>query len=215
VEGESGTSPCRRTQLASLCRRGFRKLIYRRTVMARYEVKAGESRAPGEACPYEVRVLDDHELDLVAGSNPHLSREDLEDLRQQTSSCLVVLDGDRVAASSWLTHGRVRVHELERVVHVPPGEHFSCRSYVDPEYRGRSLHRHMLHAKALQVPPEHTLWCLVYDWNVASIRSLEAAGWRRSGRCWTRFLFTRRTEGHELMPVTADPPGQGTRRRAH
>lgn len=208
----TGTSPRRGSRLVSLCRRGFRKLVYRRTVMARYEVRAGESRAPDVACPYEMRLLSADELGLVAESNPYVSREDLADLRRQTSLCLVVLDGDRVAASSWLTSGQVRVHELERVVDVPPGEHFSCRSYVDPGYRGRSLHRHMLHAKALQVPAEHTLWCLVYDWNVASIRSLEAAGWRRTGRCWTRFLFTRQSAGHIPQVVPAD---QGAARPAH
>lgn len=189
-------------RLLSLCRRAFRKLVYRRTVMARYEVTAGESRAPAEACPLQIRLLAADELGLVADSNPYLTPEDLQELRRQTSLCLVVFDGDRVAASSWMTSGQVPIHELERVVDVPSGEHYSCRSYVDPLYRGRALHHHMLHEKARLLPPDHLLWCLVYEWNVGSIRSLEAAGWRRTGRCWTRFLFTRQATG--CVPPAVD-----------
>jgi len=215
VVGQVGTSPRRRGRLVPLSRRAFRKLVYRRVEMDRYEVRAGDSRSLATPCPYELRFLSPGELDLAGVISPYLTAQDLAELTRQMSVCVVVVDGARVVASSWMTKGQVVVHELERVIDVPPDEHFSCRSYVDPGYRGRSLMTYMVDAYARRVPPEDTLWGLVYHWNVASIRSLEAAGWRRSGRCWTRFLFTRRTEGHELMPVTADPPGQGTQRRAH
>jgi hypothetical protein len=141
----------------------------------------------------------------VLGTNEYLSQEDIDHFDRQQSSCIVVLDGESIAASSWMTRGSVFVHELHRPLDVPDGQHFSCRSYVSPDYRGHSLFSHMVHAYAMQVPADDESWGLVYYWNEASVRSLENIGWRLSGEYWTTFLLGRRRPGHRRF--APQPPG--------
>lgn len=186
---------------ADKVRRAVSRRLYRKAVMWRYEVHARDSVAPPAACPYPVDVLGPADFSRVAASNPYLHEQDLADLQRQTSVCVVVRDGERIIASCWMTRGAVRVHELERVVDVPAGEHFCCRSYVLPEYRGAALFSHMLHAYAGRLPGDDLLWGLVYGWNVASARSFELAGWGRSRRYWTRVVLTRRSYGCEALPL--------------
>lgn len=172
-----------------------RKYVHRRVDMGRYGVRAGASRVPGRPCELPIEIWGPDRFDEVAGTNPYLHRDDLEEFRTQRSSVIVTIDDGRLAASTWMTAGRVRVSELERSLDVPDDEHFSCRSYVDPAYRGLSLMSHMIHAYSAAQRPEDEVWGLVYDWNLSSIRSLERIGWRRSGDYWTQVTLGRRTDG--------------------
>ena len=173
----------------------FRKLVYRKVVLRRYEIKAAESLAPSMPFNLQISFLEATNFDQASGTSPYLTSEDVERFRQQDSICIVVRDGDRVAASSWMTSGNVYVPELHRFIHVPQGEHLSCRTYVNPDYRGRALMSHMIHAYSQRLSPGDVVWGPVYERNVASIRSIERIGWRHTGDYWTRFIFGKKLPG--------------------
>lgn len=190
-----------------LSRLFYRKFVHRNIVMGRYEVRAGDSIAPASAPSLVISRLDPSRFAEAAAGNPYFGGSDLEEFRSRNSVCMVAMDGTRIAASTWMTQGEVYVHELHRTVSVPRQEHFSCRTYVDPEYQGRSLMGHMIHAYAMSVEEDDLLWGLVYEWNMASIRSLEKLGWRRTGRYWTRFLLGRAVHRTTLHRELATLPG--------
>jgi len=173
--------------------------------MWRYEVRARDSVLPAAPCRHRIAFLRADEFDLVRGSNPYLEESDLERFEQLDSVCIVVLDGPRVAASAFMSSGRIAVSELDRVLVVPPAEHYCSRAFVDPNYRGQALYSHMLHAYAGQVPGDHVLWGLLYEWNVASARSCEAVGWKRTTQYWTRFLLRRQSCGERSVDPAAQP----------
>ena len=179
----------------------FRKVIYRNVLMGRYEVPADSSTPPTKPLDLEIGFLDDSRFDEVLGTSPHLTVADVERFKRQNSVCIVARDGDRIAASSWMTWGEVYVTELQRCIHVPQGEHFSCRSYVDPDYRGKSLLSHMIHAYSSRLSAADRVWGLVYSWNVASVRSLEKIGWRHTGDYWTRFVLGLKIPGERHFMV--------------
>ncbi|MBN1461423.1 MAG: GNAT family N-acetyltransferase [Armatimonadetes bacterium] len=189
-------------------RLAFRKLVYRKVSIRRYEVTAANSRAPHRPLSLRIAFLDSPGFDSVLETNPYLSSADVERFRQQNSVCIVLWDGDRIIASSWMTNGRIYVSELHRYIHIPPDEHFSCRTYVRDDYRGRSLADHMIHAYSQRVQPSHCIWGLVYGWNVASIRLVEKLGWRHTGDYWTRFIVGRKLPGERRFaprpPETLD-----------
>ena len=182
----------------------FRKAIYRNVLMGRYEVPADSSTQPARPPDLEIDFLDDSGFDEVLGTSPYLTAADVDRFKRQNSVCIVARDGERIAASSWMTWGEVCVTELQRRIHVPQGEHFSCRSYVDSDYRGKSLMSHMVHAYSMRLPADDLVWGLIYPTNVASVRAFEKIGWRHTGDYWTRFVFGLKIPGERHFP--ARPP---------
>ncbi len=191
-----------------MVRLAWRKLVYRKVLLDRYEVEAAGSIAPGAPDELAIRLLRKPDYEVVRGTNPHAHDDDIAYFDRQNSTCIVAFDGDRIAASTWMTQGEVHVDELHRTVSVPPNEHLSCRTYVDPEYRGMALMQRMIHAYSASIPATHLVWGLVYPWNVASVRSLEKIGWRRTGQYWTTFAFGRKLPGERHFP--AEPPTTGS-----
>lgn len=178
-----------------------RRFVYRKVEMRRYGQRAGDSRAPSRLLELELDLLGPDRFGEVFGTNPHMEPSDPEHFHRQDSTCIVIRDGDRIAASSWMTRGDVYAHELQRTVWVPPGEHLSCRSYVDPDYRGLALLSHMIHGYSAQQDPDDVVWGFVFDWNTHSVRSLERIGWRHTGDYWTRTLFGRQLPGERHFPA--------------
>lgn len=194
----------RSTSIPGAAQLVFRKAIYRRVEMRRYGVPAADSRPPTTSLDLPIEILGPERYREVLGTNPHLAEEDIEHFDRQRSVCIAVRGTDGLAASSWMTSGDVYVHELQRAVDVPPTEHFSCRSFVDPDFRGLSLMSHMIHHFAVQLPPNDRVWGLVYPWNTASVRSLERIGWRHDGDYWTTYVFNRQHGGERHF--TPRPP---------
>lgn len=180
---------------AEVARLAYRKAVYRRVFMGRLGGRTGDSTEPTTPHGLTIDIWGPDRYPKVLGTNPYLLEVDLERFRTQTSKCIVVLDGDRIVASSWMTSGEVFVQDLHRSVHVAAGEHFSCRSYVDPAYSGRALMSHMIHAYASSVPADDEVWGLLYPSNAPSIRSCDRLGWEWSGDYWTTFLFGRKIAG--------------------
>ncbi len=173
----------------------FRKTVYRKVRMGRYGYFAREAVRPHRPLDLRIALWGPERFDAVHGTNEHLTADDLEHFRRQRTCCIVVLDGERIAASSWMTGGLVYVHELDQVIEVPEGEHFSCRSFVDPDYRGLSLFSHMVYAYTKTLDPDVEVWGFVYYWNTASIRSLANIGWRYSGDYWTTYALWKKLPG--------------------
>ncbi len=188
-----------------LVRRAFRKLIYREVRLGRYEITAGDSCAPQPPTGMVIDFLESPACDAVNGTNPYLSALDLSRLRELPSTSIVVYDGERIVASSWMTAGRVHLPELGRHINIPTGSHFLCRVYVSPEYRGRGLMANMIHAYSKRVAPSDVLWGLFYKWNEASIHSVEKLGWRQTGEYWTRFVLGKPLPRERLFPVCVTP----------
>lgn len=174
----------------------YRKAVYRRVRMGRYGYFAHEAEQPKRALELPIEIWGPDRYGDVLGTNEGLREADMTNFRRQESSCIVVLDGGRIAASSWMTRGDVYVHELSRQVKAPGGEHFSCRSWVSPDYRGQSLFSHMVYSYTQAVAPSDEIWGFVFYWNIASIRSLANIGWQYSGDYWTSYLFGRQRSGH-------------------
>jgi hypothetical protein len=190
----------RNSSARDVARLAYRKAIYRKVLMGRLGGRTGDSAEPTTPHGLELAIWGPDRYGEVLGTNPYLLEVDLEQFRSQDSKCVVALDGDRIVASSWMTSGEVFVQDLHRSVHVRPGEHFSCRSFVGPDYSGRSLMSHMIHAYASSVPPDDEVWGLLYPSNVASIRSCDRLGWAWSGDYWTTFLFGRKLAGERHFP---------------
>ena len=186
--------------VTQLPRATFRKFLYRNVTMRRYGMRCGDSRAPTKPLELRLEFLGPDRYDVVFGSNPHMETTDRDHFHEQESVCIAVWDGDRIASSSWMTKGEVHVHELQRTVHIPKNEHLSCRSYVDPDYRGLALMSHMIHAYSAAQPPDDHVWGFVIASNTESIRSLERIGWRWFGDDWTRFVFGRQFPGQQRFP---------------
>lgn len=173
----------------------WRKAVYRRVLMGRWGVPTGQSMPPRRRCELTIELWGPDRFDAVLSSNPHLTEEDLKRFQAQHTTCIVVLDGDLIVASSWMTNGDVYVHELDNTLTVPRNEHFSCRSYVDDAHHGMALMSHMIHAYSAAQPADDEVWGLVYEWNTSSVSSLERIGWRRSGDYWTTWWFDRPHHG--------------------
>lgn len=183
-------------------RLGYRKLIYRKVSLERYEIPAGESRAPSYPLIHRVEIVDPDQYETIVEASPYLTIDDITRFRQQGSTCIAVMDGDRVAASTWMAKGQVLASDLQRDVTVAQDEHLSCRSYVDPTYRGQSLMSHMIHHYSQQVCPTDTIWGLIFGWNAASVRSVERLGWRHTGTYWTTYVFGRQYPGYVIFDGT-------------
>jgi len=201
----------RRTSLGNVPRLVFRKIVYRKVSLGRYGVRAGSSVAPPHPCPYRIEFLDTAGFEALNTKRDYLTADDLETFRRQDSVSIVVFDGEIIAANSWMTRGEVYVHELHRTIHVPATEHFSCRSFVDTAYRGAGLLGHMIHQYSTTVEPSDEVWGLVYEWNVASVRTLEKLGWRLNGYLWTVFLVGRKRPGVRRFPATGPTVEPGGR----
>lgn len=180
----------------------YRKAIYRKVVMNRLGAVAGSHVPHKRAVDYRTELLGPDRYEVILESNPHLAQSDLDHFNRQHSTCIVVYDGDRIASSSWMTSGSVYHHELQRHIEVPHDQHFSCRSYVDPDYRGKSLFSHMVYTYATSVPPDQLVWGLVYAWNVASLRSLEAIGWEHFGEEWSTYVLGMQRPGSSALTAT-------------
>lgn len=178
----------------------FRRFVYRKAEFVRCGARAADHVPPSRPLELSLEIVGAEAFDRILGSSPHLSASDVDRFRQHPSACIVVWDGDHIASSSWMTSGEVLVDELHRSVAVGPGEHFSCRSWVDPDYRGASLFGHMVAAYAASVPPDDLVWGLVLRRNVASLLTLQRLGWRGFGEDWTRFIGGRPVAGARQHP---------------
>lgn len=158
-----------------------RKFFYARTTMGYYTVARADATqrvSPG----YETHTRAGESVGLAELANPYVDQSDLDALRSQPGArCVLVTKGGEVVASNWYLRGNVAVHELDAVLPLPEGTHYSCRAFVHPDERGQQLVAHMKFAYLTAEPECTVLCCLIHDWNVASIKGVTNAGWSRDG----------------------------------
>lgn len=159
------------------------------------------------ALSIEVAPMDDA-AELVAWS-PYLSQRDVDEFRAQGGAyAATVRDGNQLAAMNVFVRGpsTVRVEELRGVIPVEAGGHFSCRTYVDPQFRGQALFEQMIWAYAQTLDGDDRIWGLVLEQNRPSLRSLARNGWQDMGRWSATTRVGRRTVrrvDHEPRPIQA------------
>lgn len=183
----------------------FRKAIYRQVFIGEFGVRAGDSTAPAHSHDLVIEFLDRDYWDEALENNPYLSRRDLERFRNQEATCIIAREGDRIAASTWMLRGEAYVDELFRTIQLPESQHFSCRSFVAPDYRGMALMGHMVHHYSGSIDQDHIVWGPIFHWNIASIRTFERIGWRHRGDYWTIFLFGRKIHREQHFAAPRPP----------
>ncbi|MCB1257958.1 MAG: hypothetical protein KDB26_12675 [Microthrixaceae bacterium] len=178
----------------------WRKAIYRKVLIGEFGIRAGDSVAPPNDHGLVIDLLNQDDWHLALENNPYLNEADLARFRNQAATCIVARDGNRIAASTWMLRGGFFVTEVSRELHLRPDTHFSCRSFVASDYRGRALLSHMIHHYAMSIDPDNQITGLVFDWNIPSIRSLERIGWRHRGDYWTTFVLGRAFHHEQHFP---------------
>ena len=179
---------------AQIVKAAWGKFVFRRTRMGMYTV-AIEDQKQVHVDDYETTVLPGKDIDFDELANPYMPREDFDEVRRLPGArCVLVRQSGTVIASNWYLRGDVPVTELDTTLALPDGWHYSCRTFVDPDHRGRHLMGHMMTAYVTATPESRMLCGLVYDWNEASIRGLRNLGWTRVGTMTTAQIlgFTRR-----------------------
>lgn len=188
----------RRVPFNVLMRVAVRKYIYSRVVMGWYACRCGDVCTPAPAPSFRMEVVGGPSVDFATIANPFLNDQDFAELSvNPAADCVIAWEGDELAGSTWMLHGRVAVHELDRNLTLPVGHHYSCRTHVHEAYHGRGLMGQMIaHYAALQ-SADDTLCGVIFDWNQASVKSVLRLGWSRTGTLTTTRLLGRQRHAGE------------------
>lgn len=146
------------------------------------------------------------ELTRFRGLSPFLSDADIDDFRSRDCVAVVANANSRPVAVNVFVRGpgTAWVSEFGGEVPVESGEHFSCRTFVDPSYRGRGLSAQMKTFYRQGLPADDRLWALIMARNRSSLRGVGRCGWVSVGR-WTATTVLGRIrterEDHEPLPL--------------
>jgi len=187
-----GPVPSRNGRLAVVARRArsavrlARRFVHHRDDLVECGAPVAEHRRPAHGLDLPIEAVPPGSFASLVPCSPHLSGTDVERFVSVGAVALVVRDGDHVAAMNFFVPGpgHAWVDELDASVPVAEGEHFSCRTFVDPAYRGRAMFEHLVWVYASGLGPEERIWGLVMARNAASLRSLGRNGWVATAR-WT------------------------------
>ena len=98
-----------------------------------------------------------------------------------STRCLLVLEGDRILHSSWVTEGDAWTVELRRYVSPPPNEAYVYESLTQTDARGRGLYplalKWICHDAAQNF---ERVWVGVEDDNVPSLKAVTKAGFQEA-----------------------------------
>jgi GNAT superfamily N-acetyltransferase len=152
-----------------------------------------------------VAIRDD--LDFVEASATDADRyardigtESPETFRARLSAntrCFMIVDGDRVVHTSWLTTAAAWTREVRRYFVVPPRSAYVYESYTRPEVRGRGVYPYALHRICAWLAERDVpvVWIGIEADNPPSYRAVTKAGFevvfdvsyaRRAGRLTVR-----------------------------
>ena len=166
----------------------WRKYVFRKASMLKYEIVAAESSLTSVEPPCAVEFWTVARFPELLGTTPYLTAADVEKFSDTESTAVVALEGGAVVGSLWALTGEVYVEELWRSLTIPDGEYYICRAFVEPRFRGRQLMSHLLHAFATRYArSDEKLVGLIYSWNAASLKSSERIGsssHRELGTVW-------------------------------
>jgi RimJ/RimL family protein N-acetyltransferase len=124
-----------------------------------------------------------------------------------STACLLVLEGDRIVHSSWVTDGDAWTVELRRYVSPPPHDAYVYESFTRADARGRGLYplalKWICHHAARQ---SQRVWVGVEDDNAPSLRAVTKAGFREALSVEFDRRVGRTTLRVEAVPGEAEPP---------
>ena len=165
----------------AIARALFRKFVFRRVEMGFYVVTP-DTRIPFAAEGYETRLVAGCDVEGNALANPNVDEIEFLKLSQHPGShCVLVSEDGVVVASNWYLRGTIHVTELDRAIDLPEGTHYSCRTFVHPDQRGKKLMAHMANYYLETASDCLEICGLIFDSNTASVAGVTKAGWERRG----------------------------------
>jgi RimJ/RimL family protein N-acetyltransferase len=138
----------------------------------------------------QIRELSKHDVDSMLRVM-YLSRAAINNRFDQGERCFAVVDGGEIGSYMWLRFGTVRMSELYLVVKLRPNQAWFINAVTVKRIRGRgyypNLYRYIV--KTLEAEGFDEFFGHVEERNIASIRGLEKAGYKRVVRVQMRKLF--------------------------
>ena len=127
------------------------------------------------------------------------SSESFRERLSPSTRCFLVLQGELIVHSSWVTTSSAWTREIRGYMVPPPGGAYVYESFTRPEVRGRGVYPLALRAICDWAGGEQIeqVWVAVEADNPASIRAVTKAGFEEA----FRFSLRRR-----LGRLTIDPP---------
>ncbi len=103
------------------------------------------------------------------------------------------------------------VVDFENNIHLPHGYAFIYDSFIDPDFRGKSIGPALIYQTVLFLREKgyNTIWCHIPSWNIASQKAYLKAGFVEESRIkylrifFLRLFFGRTTELKKFINTTA------------
>lgn len=112
-----------------------------------------------------------HEEIATAGKNGHIF--------------IVILHENGIVGYVKIGFGHAYVHDFDKVVRLPPEDALIYDTFVLPEFRGKKLALYAV-TQAMRFLSEKKdlkrVWCHIEEWNRASLKVYEKAGFKMRGR---------------------------------
>ena len=103
-----------------------------------------EPYQPVEArIPIRVQEATEQHKDQIYSRAEQAEKSRIELFRKAGDTCLVALDGNKIAGYTWYNNRAVKLGGV-RVKNLPRGGAFMCGSVVYPEYRGKKLFQSLI-----------------------------------------------------------------------
>lgn len=125
-----------------------------------------------------------------------------------TTRCFIVLEGDRIVHSSWVTLRAAWTREIRGFMTPPVGSAYVYESFTRPEVRGRGVYPFALRSISSWAASQGVdrVWVAVEAGNPASIKAVAKADFEPS----FRFSYRRRAGRLTIDPPTGQMADIGT-----
>lgn len=178
--------------LLATFRRYWRTNVYRRHRTCWYGTQVSELLPPPRPLDdqFSLRLMPGQEAEYVLDTNPYFTLSEQQAVDLRLAHCIAILDkSERIVASTWMFSQNAWISELTRSLRLHPNHHWSCKTFVESEYRGMSLASHMIYAYGRRQSAQDFLSGVILPTNVKSITMVESIGWRHVGDLEGRVLL--------------------------
>ncbi len=110
----------------------------------------------------------------------------ISDIHKRLSAGYVFSVGiiqDHVVGWTWGAINKVYFSDFNCTINLEEKVAFSYNTFIDKDYRGKKINNYILNNILLYFKQKHykKIWCLIYPWNIASIKSYTNNGWKLTG----------------------------------
>jgi len=172
---------------AEFLRNQFR--LYRLWILECTSGEADELKPLDVPADVEIRFFDRHaRRDWICERASSRDWPQFRAALEHHHDLVVALQGDQTVGWAWLGYEKVFLPPLGREIHLPPGTAYLYEAFVRPASRGQGIGKALVGARRQRASAAgcERLLTHVLAGNQASLRSLQAHGFRVSGR--TQFL---------------------------